>query len=34
LFTNKKYTIELTIPTRNDLLLRARKAAEYLAEKL
>ena len=34
LFTNKKYQIEVQIPTRNDLILRARKAAEYLADKL
>lgn len=34
LFTNKKYTIELAIPTRNDLVFRARKAAEYLADRL
>lgn len=34
LFTNKKYTIELPIPTRNDLIYRARKAAEYLADRL
>jgi predicted nucleotidyltransferase len=34
LYTNKKYQIEVQIPTRNDLILRARKAAEYLADKL
>jgi hypothetical protein len=34
LFTNKKYTIELTIPSRNDLIYRARKAAEFLADRL
>jgi len=34
LFTNKRYTIELPIPTRNDLVYRARKAAEFLADRL
>lgn len=34
LYTNKKYQIELAVPTRNDLILRARKAAEYLADRL
>lgn len=34
LYTNKKYHIELSIPTRNDLITRARKASEYLADKL
>jgi hypothetical protein len=34
LYTNKKYNIELSVPTRNDLLIRARKAAEYLIDKL
>lgn len=34
LYTNKKYQLELPVPTRNDLILRARKAAEYLADRL
>lgn len=34
LFTNKRYTIDVPVPTRNDLMLRARKAAEFLADRL
>ena len=34
LYTNKKYSLDLNIPTRNDLIQRARKVSEYLADKL
>lgn len=34
LYTNKKYQIELQIPTKNDLIIKARKAAEYLVDKI